>query len=326
MTRPFSPRANFPPMKSLYVFCTVSRRLCLGMNSGLRAQQKKKMLNTYSGMKQSDKIYVAGHSGLVGNALVRLLQAHGFINLITRSRAEVDLRDERAVRDFFAKEGPEVVVVAAAKVGGIKANMDAPVEFLIENLQIQNNVIRAAQEAGTRKLLFLGSSCIYPKFAPQPIPESALLSGPLEPTNEAYAIAKIAGIKLCQAYARQKGKNFISVMPTNLYGPNDNFDLETSHVLAALVRKAHEAKAQNEKQLIVWGTGKPRREFLHVDDLAAACLLLLEKYDSPEIINIGCGEDVTIRELAELVCEVVGFDGELVWDKTKPDGMPRTLF
>src|SRR5947199_9098215 len=286
MTRPFSPRANFPPMKSLYVFCTASRRLCLGMNSGFRAQQKKKMLNTYSGMKQSDKIYVAGHSGLVGNALVRLLQAHGFINLITRSRAEVDLRDERAVRDFFAKEGPEVVVVAAAKVGGIKANMDAPVEFLIENLQIQNNVIRAAQEAGTRKLLFLGSSCIYPKFAPQPIPESALLSGPLEPTNEAYAIAKIAGIKLCQAFSREYGANFISAMPTNLYGPNDNFDLETSHVLAALLRKAHEAKTRRDPKLIVWGTGKPRREFLHVDDLASACLLLLEKFASPELINV----------------------------------------
>src|SRR4026209_682357 len=295
------------------------------MNSGLRAEQKKKMLNTYSGMKQSDKIYVAGHSGLVGAALGRLLQAHGFTNLITRSRAEVDLRDERAVRDFFAEEGPEVVVLAAAKVGGIKAIMDAPVEFLIENLQIQNNVIRAAQEAGTRKLLFLGSSCIYPKFAPQPIPESALLSGPLEPTNEAYAIAKIAGIKLCQAYSREKRRKFISVMPTNLYGPNDNFDLETSHALAALLRKAHEAKTRNAKELTVWGTGEPRREFLHVDDLVAACLLLLEKYDSPEIINIGSGEDVTIRELAKLISEVVGFDGELVWDNTKPDGTPRKL-
>src|SRR2546421_5046995 len=295
------------------------------MNSGLRARQKKKMLNTYSGMKQSDKIHVAGHSGLVGSAIVRLLRARGFNKLITRSRAEVDLREERAVRDFFAEEGPEVVVLAAAKVGGIKANMDAPVEFLIENLQIQNNVIRAAQEAGTRKLLFLGSSCIYPKFAPQPIPESALLSGPLEPTNEPYAIAKIAGIKLCQAFAREYGANFISAMPTNLYGPCDNFDLETSHVLAALLRKAHEAKTRKDRKLIVWGTGKPRREFLHVDDLAAACLLLLEKYDSPEIINIGCGEDISIRELAELICDVVGFDGELVWDSTKPDGTPRKL-
>ena len=276
-------------------------------------------------MKQSDKIYVAGHSGLVGHALVRLLQARGFTNLITRSRAEVDLRDERAVRDFFAEEAPEVVVLAAAKVGGIKANMDTPVEFLIENLQIQNNVIRTAHEAGARKLLFLGSSCIYPKFAPQPIPESALLSGPLEPTNEPYAIAKIAGVKLCQAFVREYGANFISIMPTNLYGPGDNFDLETSHALAALLRKAHEAKMSGTGEMIVWGTGEPRREFLHVDDLAAAVLFLLEKYDSPEIINVGCGEDISIRELAELICDVVGFRGELTWDRSKPDGTPRKL-
>src|SRR5881275_960208 len=295
------------------------------MNSGLRGRQKKKMLNTYSRMKQNDKIYVAGHSGLVGGALVRLLKARGFNNLIIRSRAEVDLRDERAVRNFFAEERPDLAVLAAAKVGGIKANIDAPVEFLIENLQIQNNVIHAAHEAGARKLLFLGSSCIYPKFAPQPIPESALLSGPLEPTNEPYAIAKIAGIKLCQAFAREYGANFISVMPTNLYGPGDDFDLETSHVLAALLRKAHEAKMRKDRKLTVWGSGKPRREFLHVDDCASACLLLLEKYDSPEIINIGCGEDISIRELAELICDVVGFDGELTWDTTKPDGTPRKL-
>src|SRR6266550_3637 len=295
------------------------------MNSGLRGRQKKKMLNTYSRMKQNDKIYVAGHSGLVGGALVRLLKARGFNNLITRSRAEVDLRDERAVRNFFAEERPDLVVLAAAKVGGIKANIDAPVEFLIENLQIQNNVIHAAHEAGARKLLFLGSSCIYPKFAPQPIPESALLSGPLEPTNEAYAIAKIAGVKLCQAYTREYGANFISAMPTNLYGPDDNFDLETSHVLAALLRKAHDAKKSRARDLVVWGTGTPRREFLHVDDCASACLYLLEKYDSPEIINVGCGEDISIRELAELICDVVGFDGELTWDKTKPDGTPRKL-
>jgi GDP-L-fucose synthase len=291
----------------------------------LRARRKKKMLNTYSRMKQSDKIYVAGHSGLVGSALLRLLKERGFLNLITRSRAELDLRDERMVRDFFAEEGPEVVVLAAAKVGGIKANIDAPVEFLIENLQIQNNVIRAAHEAGARKLLFLGSSCIYPKFAPQPIPESALLSGPLEPTNEPYAIAKIAGVKLCQAFAREYGANFISAMPTNLYGPGDNFDLETSHALAALLRKAHEAKMSGAKEMIVWGTGEPRREFLHADDLAAAVLFLLEKYDSPEIINVGCGEDISIRELAELICEVVGFRGELRWDRSKPDGTPRKL-
>jgi len=295
------------------------------MNSGLRARRKKKMLNTYSRMKQSDKIYIAGHSGLVGTALVRLLKARTFTNLITRPRAEVDLRDERVVRDFFAEERPEVVVLAAAKVGGIKANIDAPVEFLIENLQIQNNVIRAAHEAGARKLLFLGSSCIYPKFAPQPIPESTLLSGPLEPTNEAYAIAKIAGVKLCQAFAREYGANFISVMPTNLYGPGDNFDLETSHALAALLRKAHEAKMSGAGKMIVWGTGEPRREFLHVDDLATAVVFLLEKYDSPEIINVGCGEDISIRELAELVCDVVGFRGELKWDRSKPDGTPRKL-
>src|SRR6478752_2971026 len=276
-------------------------------------------------MKPTDKIYVAGHSGLVGSAVVRLLKTRGFGNLITRSRSEVDLRDERAVRDLFTDEKPELVILAAARVGGIKANIDAPVEFLIENLRIQNNVIRAAHEAGARKLLFLGSSCIYPKFAPQPISESALLGGPLEPTNEAYAIAKIAGIKLCQAFAREYGANFISIMPTNLYGPGDDFDLETSHALAALLRKAHESKIRNEKKLAVWGTGQPRREFLHVDGLAAACLLLLEKYDSPEIINIGCGEDVTIRELAELICDVVDFDGKLVWDKTKPDGTPRKL-
>src|SRR6266702_6146730 len=272
--------------------------------------RKKENANPDMPIQKSDKIFVAGHRGMVGSALTRALEAAGFANLIKRDRNELDLGDPAAVAKFFADEKPEVVIFAAAKVGGIKANHDYPVEFLLENLRVQNNVIAAAHENGARKLLFLGSSCIYPKLAPQPIPESALMTGPLEPTNEAYAIAKIAGIKLCQAYARQKGKNFISVMPTNLYGPNDNFDLETSHVLAALVRKAHEAKAQNEKQLIVWGTGKPRREFLHVDDLAAACLLLLEKYDSPEIINIGCGEDVSIRELAELICDVVGFDGE----------------
>ena len=252
-------------------------------------------------------------------------EAGGFNNLLTRDRSTLDLTDESAVAKFFGEEKPDVVILAAAKVGGIKANNDYPAEFLLENLRIQNNVIPSAYEAGVRKLLFLGSSCIYPKLAPQPIAESALLSGPLEPTNEAYAIAKIAGIKLCQAYAREHGANFISVMPTNLYGPNDNFDLESSHVLAALLRKAHEAKTRNEKKLIAWGTGKPRREFLHVDDLASACLLLLEKYDSPEIINVGCGEDVSIRELAELICEVVGFEGELVWDSTKPDGTPRKL-
>jgi GDP-L-fucose synthase len=276
-------------------------------------------------MNKSEKIFVAGHRGMVGSALVRRLEAEGFTNLLVCDRSKLDLRDDVAVSKFFGEQRPALVILAAAKVGGIKANNDFPVEFLLGNLQIQNNVIRSAHANGVRKLLFLGSSCIYPKFAPQPIPETALLSGPLEPTNEAYAIAKIAGIKLCQAYAREHGANFISVMPTNLYGPNDNFDLETSHVLAALLRKGHEAKTRKDRKLVVWGSGKPRREFLHVDDLASACLLLLEKYDSPEIINVGCGEDISIRELAELICDVVGFDGELAWDTSKPDGTPRKL-
>jgi len=276
-------------------------------------------------MNKSAKIFVAGHRGMVGSALIRRLELEGFSNLLVRDSSKLDLRDESAVAKLFAAEKPTVVILAAAKVGGIKANNDFPVEFLLENLRIQNNVIQAAHETGARKFLFLGSSCIYPKFAPQPIPETALLGGPLEPTNEAYAIAKIAGIKLCQAYAREYGANFISAMPTNLYGPNDNFDLETSHVLAALLRKAHEAKTRKDRRLIVWGSGKPRREFLHVDDLASACLLLLEKYDSSEIINVGCGEDISIRELAELICDVVGFNGEIAWDTTKPDGTPRKL-
>ena len=276
-------------------------------------------------LKKSDKIFVAGHRGMVGSALVRHLEAEGFTNLSNRDSSQLDLMNESAVMNFFLEEAPAVVILAAAKVGGIKANNDYPVEFLLENLRIQNNVIRSAYQTGVRKLLFLGSSCIYPKFAPQPIPETALLSGPLEPTNEAYAIAKIAGIKLCQAYSREYGANFVSAMPTNLYGPNDNFDLETSHVLAALMRKAHQAKERKDQKLIVWGTGKPRREFLHVDDLASACLLLLEKYDSPDIINVGCGEDISIRELAELICDLVGFDGELAWDTSKPDGTPRKL-
>jgi GDP-L-fucose synthase len=276
-------------------------------------------------MNKSDKIFVAGHRGMVGGAIVRRLKAEGFSNLVTRDRSQLDLADQSAVAKFFAEQLPTIVIVAAAKVGGIKANDDFPVEFLLENLQIQNNVIRSAYESGVHKLLFLGSSCIYPKFAPQPISETALLSGQLEPTNEAYAVAKIAGIKLCQAYSREYGANFISAMPTNLYGPDDNFDLETSHVLPALIRKAHEAKVRKDQKLTAWGTGKPRREFLHVDDLASACVLILEKYDSPEIINVGCGEDISIRELAELICDVVGFDGELAWDTTKPDGTPRKL-
>src|SRR5213082_4145986 len=276
-------------------------------------------------MDKSDKIFVAGYRGMVGSALMRRLEAEAFSNVVARERAQLDLTDESAVAKFFAEEKPDIVILAAAKVGGIKANNDYPVEFLVENLRIQNNVIRSAYDNGVRKLLFLGSSCIYPKFAPQPILESTLLSGPLEPTNEPYAIAKIAGIKLCQAFAREYGANFISVMPTNLYGPGDNFDLETSHALAALLRKAHEAKMSGAGEIIVWGTGEPRREFLHVDDLATAVLFLLEKYDSPEIINVGCGEDISIRELAELICDVVGFRGELSWDRSKPDGTPRKL-
>ena len=276
-------------------------------------------------MNESDKIFVAGHLGMLGSAMMRRLHAEGFSNIVTRDRSDLDLADESAVAKFLAAERPTIVIVAAARVGGIKANNDFPVEFLLENLGIQNNVIRSAYESGVRKLLFVGSACIYPKFAPQPIPETSLLDGPLEPTNEAYAIAKIAGIKLCQAYSREYGANFISAMPTNLYGPNDNFDLETSHVLPALMRKAHEAKVRRDQKLIVWGTGRPRREFLHVDDLASACVLILEKYDSPEIINLGCGEDISIRELAELICDVVGFDGELAWDTTKTDGTPRRL-
>lgn len=276
-------------------------------------------------MISHDPIFVAGHRGLAGGAILRELQRAGYSNLITRTRSEVDLADRAAVRRFFEEQKPAVVVVAAAKVGGIKANHDHPVAFLLENLKLQNNVIEAAADFGARKLLFLGSSCIYPKFAPQPIPENSLLSGPLEPTNDAYAIAKIAGIKLCQAYAREHGRNFISAMPTNLYGPGDNFDLNSSHVLPALLRKIHEAKRAGAKEVTVWGTGSPRREFLHVDDLASACRFLIERYDSPEIINVGCGEDVTIRELAELICDVVGFEGSLVFDTSKPDGTPRKL-
>ena len=274
---------------------------------------------------EKTKIFIAGHRGLLGSALTRALEAAGAKNLVRRDRSRLDLTDASAVGKFFAEEKPEIVILAAAKVGGIKANNDQPVEFLLDNLRMQNNVVAAAHETGVRKFLFIGSSCIYPRLAPQPIPETAFLNGPLEPTLESYAIAKIAGIKLCQAFVREYGDNFISAVPTNLYGPNDNFDLETSNVLAGLLRKAHEAKKTGARELIVWGTGTPRREFLHVDDCASACLFLLEKYDSSEIINVGCGEDVSIRELAELVCDVAGFAGELAWDKTKPDGTPRRL-
>ncbi len=276
-------------------------------------------------MKLEDKIFVAGHRGMVGSAICRRLKACGYAHTLVRTRSELDLIDRAAVRAFFENEKPTVVVDAAARVGGIVANNSYPVEFLLQNLAIQNNIIEAAADFGVEKLLFLGSSCIYPKLAPQPISEESLLTGPLEPTNEAYAIAKIAGIRLCQYYARQYGKNFLSAMPTNLYGPNDNFDLTSSHVLPALIRKVHEAKTSGADSVGVWGSGKPRREFLHADDLADACVFLLETYNSPEILNIGCGEDVTIRELAETICEVLGFGGELVFDSSKPDGTPRKL-
>ncbi len=276
-------------------------------------------------MNKDSKIFIAGHRGMAGSAVVRCLQAKGYHHLMVRTRAELNLLDAAAVKAFFDAERPDIVVDAAARVGGIIANFEKPVEFLVENLTIQNNVICAAADYGVHKLLFLGSSCIYPKLAPQPISESSLLTGALEPTNDAYAIAKIAGIRLCKAYAQEYGKNFISAMPTNLYGPNDNFDLHTSHVLPALIRKVHEAKLAGSPEVPIWGTGSPRREFLHVDDLADACVFLLENYNSPEIINIGCGEDVTIRELALTVCEVVGYQGELAFDSSKPDGTPRKL-
>jgi GDP-L-fucose synthase len=276
-------------------------------------------------MQKNDPIFVAGHRGMAGSAIVRRLDAGGFTRILTRSRHEIDLRDREAVRRFFAESRPAIAIIAAAKVGGILANSEKPVEFLLENLEIQNNLISGAADFGVRKLLFLGSSCIYPKFAPQPIPEGALLTGSLEPTNEPYAIAKIAGIKLCQAFARQYDKNFISAMPTNLYGPNDHFSLHASHVLAALVRKIHDAKSVGARSVTAWGTGTPRREFLHVDDLADACVFLLEHYDSPEIVNVGCGSDVTIRELAEIICDVIGFEGSLEFDPAQPDGTPRKL-
>ena len=276
-------------------------------------------------LQKDETIFVAGHRGMVGSAIHGKLRADGFTKVIGRSRKELDLLDRAAVRAFFEKERPGIVIDAAAKVGGILANYEQPVEFLVQNLTIQNNLIEAAADFGTRKLLFLGSSCIYPKLAPQPIPESALLTGPLEETNDAYAIAKIAGIKLCQAYAREYGKNFISGMPTNLYGPHDNYDLHNSHVLPAFIRKVHDAKKSGAKSITVWGSGTPRREFLHTTDLADACLFLLENYDQPDLVNIGCGEDVTIRELAETVCDVLGFDGTLEFDTSKPDGTPRKL-
>ncbi len=270
------------------------------------------------------RVYVAGHRGMVGSAVVRRL-ARENCTVLTATRAEADLIDQAAVRAWFAREKPDVVVIAAAKVGGILANDSFPAEFLYENLMIEANVIEAARQHGVAKLLFLGSSCIYPKFADQPIVEDALLTGPLEPTNEWYAVAKIAGIKLCQAYRRQYGCDYISAMPTNLYGPGDNFDLASSHVMPALIRKAHEAKLAGAGSITIWGTGTPRREFLHVDDLADACAFLLKTYSDEGHVNVGSGTDIPIRDLAQLVCEIVGFPGEIVCDTSKPDGTPRKL-
>ncbi|MEI7498781.1 MAG: GDP-L-fucose synthase [Candidatus Falkowbacteria bacterium] len=276
-------------------------------------------------MDKHAKIYIAGHNGLVGSALVRKLTELGYDNLLLKNREELDLLDQKDVAGFFNVEKPEYVFLAAAKVGGILANRDFPAQFIYENLQIQNNIIHQSHLNKVKKLLFLGSSCIYPKNCPQPIKEEYLLTGELESTNEPYAIAKIAGIKMCQAYNRQYGTNFIAVMPTNLYGPNDNFDLESSHVLPALIRKFHEAKINNNSSVTVWGTGAPRREFLHVDDLACASIFLIENYNDAEIVNIGTGKDVTIKELVELINSVVGYQGEIVWDATKPDGTMRKV-
>lgn len=274
---------------------------------------------------RNSRVYIAGHRGLVGSALWREFQAAGCTNLIGRTHAELELTDQAAVTKFYAETKPEYVILAAARVGGILANDTYPAQFIYENLQVQNNLIHGAWQNGVKKLLFLGSSCIYPRMAPQPMNEDHLLSGPLEPTNQWYAIAKIAGIKMCQAYRRQYGCDFISAMPTNMYGPNDNFDLKSSHVLPALIRKFHEAKVANAATVTCWGTGKPLREFLYADDLARACFFLLENYSEEQFINIGYGSDVTIKQLAETVQRVVGFSGELVWDTSKPDGTPRKL-
>mgnify|MGYP001800949596 CR=1 FL=1 len=276
-------------------------------------------------MDKQRKIFVAGHRGMVGSALIRRLRDLGYDNLIVRDRHELNLLDQEGVASFFREERPDWVFLAAAKVGGIHANNTFRGQFLYENLQIQNNVIHSAYISGSSKLLFLGSSCIYPKFAEQPIREDSLLTGALEPTNEPYAIAKIAGIKMCQAYNQQYGSDFISVMPTNLFGENDNFDYHNSHVLPALLRKFHEAKINNSPTVEIWGSGTPKREFLHVDDLASACCFLMERYSGNDIINIGTGSDISIRELAELIRDVTGFEGELTFDTSKPDGTPRKL-
>ena len=276
-------------------------------------------------MEKNAKIYVAGHRGMVGSAIIRKLKAEGFENIIFRTSKELDLRNQQAVLDFFQKEKPDHVFLAAAKVGGILANNTYRAEFLYDNLMIQSNIIDSAHKAGATKLMFLGSSCIYPKLAPQPLKEDYLLTGRLEPTNEPYAIAKIAGIKMCDAYRAQYGSNFISVMPTNLYGPNDNYDLEKSHVLPALIRKFHEAKKNDEPHVMMWGTGTPKREFLHVDDLAAACFYLMQTYNEPGLVNIGTGEDIAIKDLALTIKNIVGYEGEIKHDLDKPDGTPRKL-
>ena len=279
----------------------------------------------FCGMEKNAKIYVAGHRGMVGSALVRRLESEGYQNIIVRTSRELDLRNQQAVADFFAAEKPDYVFLAAAKVGGIMANNIYRADFLYENLQIQNNVIHSAHVEGVEKLMFLGSSCIYPKLAPQPLQEDSLLTGPLEYTNEPYAIAKIAGIKMCESYRKQYGRNYISVMPTNLYGPNDNYDLNNSHVLPAMIRKFHEAKVDNKPFVELWGTGSPLREFLHADDLADACVYLMKNYDGEQFVNIGVGEDITIKNLAELIKSTVGYEGELRWNTDKPDGTPRKL-
>ena len=279
-------------------------------------------------MTPTSRIYIAGHRGMVGSAINRKLEAKGYHNLLTRTHSELDLTNQQAVNNFFEEMRPEYVFLAAAKVGGILANSTYPAEFIYENLMIEANVIHAAYTHGVKKLLFLGSSCIYPKLAPQPLKEEYLLTGELEVTNEAYAIAKIAGIRLCKHYNEQYGTNFISVMPTNLYGPNDNYDPETSHAMAALIRKFHDAKVNDARQVVVWGTGSPMREFLHVDDMADACVYLMENYDASDIgefVNIGVGEDLTIRDLAEMIKDIVGYEGEIVFDTSKPDGTPRKL-
>jgi len=276
-------------------------------------------------MEKNSKIYLAGHRGLVGSAISRKLRAEGYNNLVLKTKDELDLMDQSAVALFFKKTKPEYVFLAAAKVGGILANNTYPAQFIYENLQIQNNIIHQSYLNGVKKLLFLGSSCIYPRECPQPIKEEYLLTGPLEPTNEPYALAKIAGLKMCQSYNRQYGTNFISVMPTNLYGPNDNFDLDDSHVLPALIRKFHEGKINSSPTVVVWGTGSPKREFLHIDDLADACVFLMNNYNDSEIINIGTGVDITIKKLAELIKNIIDYKGEINWDTTKLDGTPRKL-